>query len=94
MSPSPGPGQETVGIEEVEDALPGDPSQDRRGHAEVDERQLMGIMGVRADGDPGAGFCGEPKQVDLEILPVGVAVDLQGYSLLGGGREHPGPVRP
>ena len=80
-------------VETVEDTLARDPGEDRRRHAELEEDELSSRVRIGADRHPGPRRRDRPKALDVEVLPVGICVDLERGARRRGGAGDALPVR-
>lgn len=72
------PRRSLVSGQAVEDALAWDPGADGGRDPDVEEAQLIRFVGIGADGDRPAGPLHMAEQLHVEVLPVRIAIDLEG----------------
>src|SRR5207249_1834066 len=70
------PREELVDGHAVDDPRLGNPDLTRGSDAVVEKSELVRGMRIGAERDEGARLGGQPKELDVEVLAVGVPVDL------------------
>jgi hypothetical protein len=87
-----GPGEEFVCRKEVDDPVGGDAGKEGGGEAEVDHFQLVGMVGIGAKRDAAAFCTGDLEELNVQVLAIGIAIDLNGFIELRGAGKHTTPI--
>src|SRR5689334_7496617 len=89
----PHPREELVAAEVIEDLLALQPREYRGADPDPHHVELARRVRVGTDRDPAAGLGGEPEELDVQVLAVGIRVDLERLVQLGRSLDDATPVR-
>src|SRR5207237_1640278 len=78
---------------EVQNAIGLDLSQQRGRQSELDELELRRPVGIGSQRNAASCLRGKPNQIDIEVLAIGIRIDLDCLVQVGGDGEDARPIR-